>query len=278
MRCSVYLLLACYSLRAQVPSYEYTGAPLAIPYTCTDDDIDWAGLTCLDDPCPIYIDLTHASGQGKSILITGNFHAAATTMYSLILRSEDGGRTWREPFSRIRGAELDEIQVYDGQTAWVDGVIQQPVPMDPFFLLTEDGGASWNRVPLFEEGAEGSILQFAFDSRDHGLALVDRGGGAMRYETYETETGGHSWTLRDKSAKPAKLKPGPDSDWRIRAENHGFRLEHLENNIWGPFASFGVKVAECRRKPMERTEHPPAEVKNPDDAVQEIQLKKPPQR
>jgi hypothetical protein len=220
MRYSVYLLLACFSLSAQVPSYEYNGAPLVIPYTCTDDDIDWAGLSCLDEPCPIYIDLDHAAGQGKSILITGNFHAAAATMYSLVLRSDDGGRTWREPFARIRGAELDEIQVYDGQIAWVNGVVRQPVPTDPFFLVTEDGGASWNRVPLFEEGTEGSITQFVFDSRDRGLALVDRGGGAMRYETYETDTGGRAWTLRDRSGKMTKLKTPPESEWRIRGVPH----------------------------------------------------------
>jgi hypothetical protein len=275
MRCLGYSLLACYPLLAQVPTYEFNGAPLTIPYNCTDDDIDWAGLTCVDEPCPIFIDLSHAAGQGKSILITGNFHAAATTMYSLILRSDDGGRTWREPFARIRGAELDEIQVYDAQMAWVDGVIQQPVATDPFFLVTEDGGASWNRVPLFEEGTEGSIVQFVFDSRDRGLALVDRGGGAMRYETYETETGGRAWTMRDKSGKPGKLKAATESEWRIRAENRNFRLEHLENSIWSPFASFAVKVAECRRKPLERTEHPPGDA---DDAVNEIQLKKPPPR
>ena len=111
MRCLAYLLLSCYSLQAQAPAYEYTGSPLAIPYTCTEDDIDWGGLTCVDEPCPIYIDVTHAAGQGKSILISGNFHASAVTMYSLLLRSEDNGRTWREPFERIRGAELDAIQV-----------------------------------------------------------------------------------------------------------------------------------------------------------------------
>jgi hypothetical protein len=251
------LVLFSYSLGAQVPAYEYTGAPLPIPYTCEDDDMDWAGLTCLDEPCPIYIDLTHAASQGKSILITGNFHASAATMYSLFLRSEDGGRTWREPFERIRGAELEDIQVYDGHIAWIDGLTQQPVAKDPFFLVTEDGGATWNRVPLFEADAEGSIVQFVFDSRDHGLALVDRGGGALRYETYETQTGGHSWTMRDKSGKMTKLKGTPESEWRIRPESRDFRLEHLENSIWSPFASFAVRVADCRRKPMERTEPPP---------------------
>jgi hypothetical protein len=269
-------MLSFCALRAQSPAYEYNGAPLAIPYTCTDDDIDWAGLTCVDDPCPIYIDASHAAGQGKSILVTGTFHTAATTMDSLLLRSDDGGRTWREPFARIRGAELDEIQVYDGQTAWVDGVIQQPVATDPFFLVTEDGGASWNRVPLFEDGAEGSIVQFLFDSRDHGLALVDRGGGALRYETYETETGGQTWTMRDKSGKMIRLKAAPESEWRIRAESKGFRLEHLEDTRWSPFAVFAARVAECHRKPIERTE--PVEVKSPDDAVNEIQLKKQPPR
>jgi len=258
MRCLTYLLLSCYSLQAQPPAYEYTGSPLVISYTCTEDDIDWAGLTCVDEPCPIYIDLTHAAGQGKSILITGNFHASAVTMYSVLLRSEDSGRTWREPIERIRGAELDAIQVYDGHTAWIAGLTLQPVAVDPFFLITDDGGATWIRVPLFEEGTEGTVLQYIFDSKDHGLALVDRGGGELRYETYETQTGGHTWSLLEKSAKFTKLKRVPESDWRIRAESRVFRLEHLEEEHWSPFASFAIRSAECRRKQLEA--EPAAEV------------------
>jgi hypothetical protein len=255
LKCAAALLVAA-CLRAQTAAYEYTGAPLAIPYTCTEDDMDWAGLTCVDEPCPIYVDLTHAAGQGKSISVTGNFHAATATMYSLLLRSEDGGHTWREPFERIRGAELADIQVHDAQVAWIAGLTQQPVPQDPFFLITTDGGASWVRVPLFDEGTEGQILQFAFDSKEHGLALVDRGGGEMRYEIYESETGGHTWTLLEKGSKAKPLKAAPESDWRIRAESRGFRLEHLEDKVWSPFAAFATKAADCRKKALEA--EPPA--------------------
>jgi len=48
---------------------------------------------------------------------------------------------------------------------------------------------------------------------------------------------------------------------RIRPESRDFRLEHLENSIWSPFASFAVRVADCRRKPMERTETAAAAMK-----------------
>ena len=256
LRPGLLLLASCCWIRAQSPAYENTGAPLTISYTCTDDDIDWAGLSCLDELCPIYIDLLHADGMGKSILITGNFHAAATTMYSLLLRSEDGGRTWREPFERIRGAELAGIQVYDAHVGWIDGLIQTPVATDPFFLVTEDGGGSWTRFPLFEEGAEGSVVQFVFDSRQHGFAVVDRGGGEMRYETYETDSGGHSWSLHEKSAKLKKLKAAAEPDWRIHPESRGFRLEHLEEERWSPFASFATRAGECRRKPLQAEPEP----------------------
>ncbi len=112
---------------------EFTGAPLTVPYTCNNEDLQWAGLACTEGECPIYVELSHAAGQASTILMAGDFHASAATMDSLLLRSTDGGHTWREPVDRIRGAELGAIQIYDVQTAWVSGEIMQPLAMDPFF-------------------------------------------------------------------------------------------------------------------------------------------------
>jgi hypothetical protein len=241
---------------AESPALEFTGPPLAVPYTCDESDLDWAGLSCSDEPCPIYVELSYAEGQAKTILITGDFHAAAATTYSLLLRSEDEGRTWREPFARVRGAELDHIQMYDPQYAWISGQIVQPLALDPFFLLTSDGGKTWERVALFEEGTPGTILQFVFDSRDHGLALIDRGGGHTRYEVYETQTGGHSWDLQEKSEELLKLKAPPASDWRVHAENKLYRLQHKEEGRWSPFASFAIPAAVCRVKAEPEAKEP----------------------
>jgi hypothetical protein len=248
--------LAAQTASPEYPLLEYTGPPLTVPYPCNDSDLEWAGLSCADSDCPVYLELSFAAAQGKTILIAGNFHAAAVTLGSLLLRSEDGGRTWREAFAHIRGAELDRVQIHDAQVAWVGGQVIQPIALDPFFLITGDGGKSWDRVPMFEEGTPGSILQFAFDSAEKGLAVIDRGGGEGRYALYETRTGGRSWSLRDTSDDPLRLKDLPDPEWRVRAEAKLYRLERLEDTRWSPFASFAIPSAKCRTKPPAEPEEP----------------------
>ncbi len=246
------LLFSSIAASAQIPApvsdrpeLESTGSPMAIPFTCNQEDLQWAGLACDEAPCPIYVDLAQAAGQGNTILITGNFHAPAATLDSLLLRTDDGGHTWREPYARVRGTELDHVQMYDARTAWISGQVVQPLALDPFFLITGDGGKTWERIALFEEGTPGSILQFVFETRDHGFALVDHGGGAKRYEVFETQSSGREWSTHEQSDTLPKLKSQRETEWRLRAEPKLFRLQHLEEEHWKPFASFNVNVAKC---------------------------------
>src|SRR5437870_950372 len=93
------------------PVFEYTGKPLSIPYQCTADDVQWAGLSCSEeDPCPIYLELTAVESVGNKTFAGGNIHSSTTTLYSVLLASEDSGHTWREAHERIRGAGFDHIQ------------------------------------------------------------------------------------------------------------------------------------------------------------------------
>jgi hypothetical protein len=273
-----YFLLPLSAQESGPPVLQYDGAPLTLPFECKEDDLQWAGMTCVDEACPIYTELSQAVGSGNVIIVSGNFHAPNATLYSLVLRTDDGGKTWREPFERIRGATLDRLEMYNAQSAWISGQLMQPIALDPFFLVTNDGGQNWTRVPLLEEGTPGAITQFVFDSPDHGTAIVDRGGGELRYELYETQTGGRSWTIVRKSVNPPTLKPAQESEWRMRPEPKLFRLEHFEGGRWAPSVSFALNAASCREKRNELAEPPPT-TETPDaasDAVSEIHLTKDP--
>lgn len=268
-------ILAAQTPRVSENVLQNTGAPLSISFACTNDDLEWAGLTCTDEACPIYVDLTSAAGQGDVVFVAGNFHAVNATLYSVLLATSDGGRTWREPVARIRGVSFERIQALDGLTAVISGEMMQPLPMDPFFLLTSDGGKTWDRVPLFEQGTPGLIRQFSFDSKDHGKALVDLGAGDARYEVYETQTGGREWTIREKSATLPKFPDSAVADWRLRAEPKRFRLEKLEDSHWSPFASFLIAAANCKETPPPPAPEPsvqPTAANEADDAVSEIRL------
>ncbi len=123
------------SVSAQTAALEFTGSPMAVPYTCDPEDLEAAGVTCTESACTVYTDLTTAAGRGNTILVAGDWHGSSATLASVLLRSEDGGRTWRQPFAPVRGGSLDHIQMLDGTTAWISGETVQPLPIDPFFLL-----------------------------------------------------------------------------------------------------------------------------------------------
>jgi len=207
------------------PVIENKGQPMRIESRCTEEDVAHFGLTCdAGDPCHVFLELSSVEKAGNRIFLTGNFHTSSTTLASLLLVSEDGGRSWREPYERIRGAALDLIQFLDLEYGWVSGYTLSPLPRDPFLLATGDGGKNWRRLPVSSEAKVGAIAQFRFTSRASGILLVDRtqaGESGIRYELYETMTGGDNWTLRQASAKPiqdsrrAGLRERIGQAWRV---------------------------------------------------------------
>ena len=230
-----------------------TGAPMQVAFRCTNDDIQWAGLSCSEEePCPVYLELAAVESVGNKIFAAGNIHSSSGTLYSILLSSDDSGKTWREPHLRLRGAGLDHIQFIDFENGWISGQAVQPLPQDPFLLITSDGGKTWRQRPLFSETRAGSILQFWFASRNNGSLVVDRGqGGELgRYELYESPNGGETWMLRETNERPIRLKraAGTSPDWRIRADGRtkSFAIERRQGEKWAALSSFAVGLPVCR--------------------------------
>jgi photosystem II stability/assembly factor-like uncharacterized protein len=254
-----WLLLAAVS-RAQTETpptpvvLENNGHPMRLAIECSLQDIRAAGLTCpTGHPCSVYLELASAEEVGSRVFATGNLHTEAATLFSVLLASDNGGRTWREPYERVRGAGLDKIQFIDFENGWVSGQTLGLVPRDPFLLLTRDGGKTWVNRPVFGESRAGSIDSFHFDSPSHGMLWIDRslsGETEGRYELYESSNGGETWVLLKASNQPFKAEPRtvPAGDVRLRADRgtHSFRIERRGAGQWQPVASFLVRAGECR--------------------------------
>ncbi|MBV9746736.1 MAG: hypothetical protein JO099_23495 [Acidobacteriia bacterium] len=247
--------------------FENQGRPMTVPFHCTEDDIAWAGLSCTDqDPCPAYFELAAAEPLGNKLFVAGNIHSEAVTLYSVLFASDDGGKLWHEAHERIRGAGLDHIQFLDLANGWASGEALSPLPQDPFFLITADGGANWKVQPVLEEGEPGSIQQFYFTSKDTGTVIIDRGEGSEqeRYVLYESPNGGRTWNVKQLSRKPLSLnRPEErDKDWRVRAERgtQSFRIERRQGDRWNEVASFAVSAGACKPGPPEAS---PAAPGNP---------------
>jgi hypothetical protein len=230
-----------------------SGKPMTVPFQCTPDDIREAGLDCSErDPCPIYLELAAVESTNIRIFAAGNIHTASATLYSVLLGSDDNGHTWTEPFERVRGAALDRIQFSGADTGWISGELVYPLPRDPFLLQTTDGGKSWRQHAVFTESRLGSLQQFWFEDPKHGSLIIDHGPGAEgdRYELYESQDGGDSWTIKQTSVKLPTLRRAiaPNSDWRVRADagSKSFHLEHREGNRWVSLGAFSVNLGVCK--------------------------------
>ena len=82
-------------------------APLKIEKICSAEDVEFFGLPCSeDDPCPVFLELAAVETNGLSLFLTGNLHTVNTTLFALLLKSDDAGKTWTEPQTRIRSAAL----------------------------------------------------------------------------------------------------------------------------------------------------------------------------
>jgi hypothetical protein len=236
------------------PVYTYTGQPIALAAACADAELIDFGLTCgEDDPCPVYLELVSIEPAATKVFVAGNFHSETATLWSLLLVSSDEGRSWSEAQARLRGVALDQVQFPDASTGYVAGRTAGALARDPFLLRTTDGGRSWKRLPLFEEGAVGLIENLHFESATHGTVAVDRGRpGAGRYAILESSTAGDTWTMRQAGAtQPRPVAGAPASDWRISVDvaSKSFRIERREGNEWHIAAAFAVAAGACRPAP-----------------------------
>jgi photosystem II stability/assembly factor-like uncharacterized protein len=230
---------------------ENTGRPMSMLFRCTEDDMQWAGMSCTERaPCPLYLEIAAVEGVGGHIFAGGNIHSASVTLYSMLLASDDEGRTWREAHEGIRGAGLDGIQFVGPETGWVSGQTLSPLPQSPFFLLTTDGGRTWRRQSVFGEDRSGLVQDFYFADKKDGSLVFDRGAGADgRYQLYASTDGGETWTIKQETDEPIRLRaPRESARWRARVDgpSESYRLERREGERWIGVASFAVKAGSCK--------------------------------
>jgi photosystem II stability/assembly factor-like uncharacterized protein len=246
------MLVFAACLSAQTP-LENAGKPMRVPFECTEADTQAASLNCSEqEPCAVFLELSNVEAAGNKIFLTGNLHTSTTTLYSILLATEDAGKIWNEPHPRIRFAGLDQIQFNDFQNGWISGANLQSTPRDPFILLTTDGGKTWRERPIFEETRVAVIERFWFESVEKGSLLIDARLDNNLHELYETRTGGESWSMKQASASPIPSPPSTDaktSGWRVRANaaTHSFDLEKSDGARWQKLASFLVNAGACKQ-------------------------------
>jgi hypothetical protein len=249
----VRVAVALFLLPLFIPVMLAAADAVKFEYACSPEDVEAFGLTCSDqDPCPVFLELTSVDTSGLRVFMSGNLHTQTTTLFGILLTSEDGGQTWAEPNGRLHATSLDQIQFADSEHGWVSGVLLEPLPRDPFLLITSDGGKTWRPKPVFDEIHYGSIQQFWFDSPMSGeLILEGAKGSANAYELYQSSTGGESWNLKTSAKKPLQLgksRAKDSAEWRVRtdAQSKTYRVEHRVSERWESVATFPIQAGVCK--------------------------------
>lgn len=265
------------------PALVYEGTPIRVPVACGEEEMQSLGMTCsAESPCPVYLELSALEALPGRLIAAGNLHTRDVTLVSVVLASEDNGKTWTESHARIKQGALDQMQFADLANGWIAGQVIAALPRDPFFLVTTDGGKSWRQRPVFAEGGPGAIEKFHFTSSTQGRALVDRQGSGEggRYALLESLTGGDSWSIRQLTVKAPNVSfdRAPSAAWRIQtnAATKSYSIEKREGQTWSPVAAFLVEAGQCAPKELELQPPPDPskeEAKQPEsDAVEVFQI------
>jgi photosystem II stability/assembly factor-like uncharacterized protein len=141
-----------------------------------------------------------------------------------LLRSEDGGRTWK-PLSRMGESDLHSIHLVEGSVVAAD-VTTFTV------LVSPDGGRTWEqRVP------PEPLFDLAVDQRDPG-ALV----ASSQRRLFTSRDGGRTWRPREDA--PFALLEWGEGDRVLRVDEDGTVRESRDGGTaW-------MRVGAVRRKPQ----------------------------
>lgn len=147
------------------------------------------------------------TGTGVTARFRGLAAVSRTTAWvagsgGTVLRTEDGGRAWRNVSPPGAGTlEFRDIEAFDRRRAVVLAIGEGEASR---ILRTEDGGASWTESFRNTDPKAFYDCVTFFDTR-HGLALSDPVDGKFRL--LSTGDGGRSWRALPDAGMPAAL-PG----------------------------------------------------------------------
>ena len=91
---------------------------MRLDFRCGNEDILHFGLVCdANDPCQVYLELSAVETMGNRVFLSGNFHTSSTTLASLLLVSEDAGKSWRNRTS------VSEARFWIRCSSWISNMV-----------------------------------------------------------------------------------------------------------------------------------------------------------
>lgn len=246
---------------------EYAGEPLKLPLECRAEAFLRAGLVCSEEsPCDTFLELVDITSIQDRVLLIGNIHTPSATIATVLLRSDDAGKTWTEAFERVDAAGLEMVQTLDRQHGWIGGQqTTQDHASSPFLLVSTDGGLNWVRRPVWngEEERHGAVIEIYFDDPQHGFVIIDRlTSEGDSYELYESMNSGLSWSIRQVSSEMPTIRRRmvaneAEKPWRLNEDRGAaaYEVEHLVDGEWTKVSAFAGDLGACRSVEAQKPFH-----------------------
>jgi hypothetical protein len=182
----------------------------------------------------------------KTAFFFGELRTPAVAIRSFLLRSSDGGKTWRDVMSPVYGSEVSDVFFLDRRSGWALTLWTTEGPGDVNLFGSKDGGMTWRKisdVPKRDHTGQPVAMKFAD---------VKNGEIEMLYENeiavLRTKDGGRTWAeshtisldeyeKRERETDPSNqgVVQGKDgSQWRLMEKDERVRvLRRMQaNETW----------------------------------------------
>jgi photosystem II stability/assembly factor-like uncharacterized protein len=127
----------------------------------------------------------------ETVFFFGELRTPAVSIRSFLLRSGDGGKTWRDMMSPVYGSEVSDVFFLDSRSGWALTLWTTEGPGDVKLFSSKDGGMTWRKVsevPKRDHTGQPVAVKFAD---------VKNGEIEMLYEdeiaVLRTKDGGRTW-------------------------------------------------------------------------------------
>jgi len=169
----------------------------------------------------------------QEAFICGNLLLPDGSPEGLIMRSEDGGKSWTRMGFEVHDltrVSFQTIYYTDRLRGWVGGIRITPDGRTlPFVFRTEDGGNHWREHPLLMDQSNlvTEIHSLSFTADETGTVIVqstDPETFKLTETWYGTTDGGETWEVLDEKFRTDPLPRLEEPSLVMVDKKHGFRL------------------------------------------------------